>query len=201
MRYGKIAYSKVTTDPSNEPVTLAEAKTRLKIDNDDENTDITFMIQAAREAVEQRTNRSLITQSRTMKMDYFPGSDTITLLNGPIQSVTSVKYYNTSEVLTTMSASDYWVDLYADRLIIKNSWPSVYDMPNAVEIIYVAGYGDNASDIPGPLKNAIYMTLAHIHGNREAVVVNGNGIVGAVELPMGAEYLMSSYVLEQSVIY
>lgn len=198
-RYPKIAYSKVTTDPGSEPLVLADVKTRLRIDNDTENTDLTFMIQAAREVVEQRTNRSLITQSRTMKMDYFPCSDTIRLLNGPIQSVTSVKYYNDSEVLTTMSSSDYWVDLNGDRLVIKNSWPSTYEMPNAVEILYVAGYGA-ASDVPAPLKNAMYMIIAHMYENRQAVVMSGSP-TAVIEVPMGAEYLMSSYVLEQSVVY
>jgi len=198
-RFPKIAYSKVTTEPSSEPIVLADAKGRLRIDSDEENTDLNFLIQTTREIVEQRTNRSLITQSRTIRMDYFPFNDTIRLLNGPVSAVTSVKYYNDSEVLTTMSASDYWVDTVGDRLIVKNSWPSTFEMPNAVEIIYVAGYG-TASNVPTPLRNAMYMILAHLYENRQAVVMSGSP-TAVIEVPMGAEYLMSSYVLEQSVTY
>ena len=197
-----IIYSNVTTEPSNEAVLLAEAKSFLKIDSDDENDLITILSQAAREMVEMRTGRSLITQTRTIKMDYFPMTDTILLPNGPVASVSSVKYYDEDEVLQTMSATDYWVDITSgiSRIVVKDNWPSTEDMPNAVVIVYVCGYGASSSYVPKPLKQAIYLIMAHLYENRQNVIVSGSS-TGVLEIPMGAEYLMSNYIIEQVVTY
>lgn len=197
-----IIYSNVTTEPAAEAVTLTEAKAFLKIDTSDENDLITILSQAAREMVEIRIGRSLITQTRTIKMDYFPKTDTILLPNGPVQSVTSVKYYDEDEALQTLSASDYWVDITSgiSRIVVKDSWPSIYDMPNAVVIVYVCGYGASSTYVPKPLKQAIYLIMAHLYENRQNVIVSGSS-TGVLEIPMGAEYLMSNYILEQDVTY
>lgn len=193
----RILYSKVTTEPTVELITTAEAKLHLRVDGTEEDTLIAILIQAARETVEQFTGRSLINQTRTLKMDYFPCSDTILLPNGPVSSVTSINYYNESEANTLLATSDYWVDSSSGiaRIVVKNYWPATFTMPNAVTIIYVAGYGAASSNVPKPLKQAAYLILGHLYENREQV--------GEIkhELPFGAETLMAPYVLEQSVVY
>ena len=197
-----IIYSKVTSDPAAEPVLLAEAKSHLRVDNDEENALISILAQAAREVVEQRIGRSLITQTRTIKMDHFPlQSDTILLPYGPVQSVTSIKYFE-NEVEETLSPSLYTVDINSDiaRIVVDDSWPSTDDDINVVTIVYVCGYGASSSYVPKPIKHAIYMMIAHLYENRQAVVVSGRP-TAVIEMPMGVEYLLSNYVLEQSVIY
>jgi len=192
-----IIYSKVTTEPSVEPIILQEAKTHLRVDHSDEDSLITILIQAAREIVEQRTGKSLITQSRTIKLDYFPRCATILLPYGPLISVTTVKYYDESNVEQTMSSSLYQVDAYSNvpRIFVTDYWPATYDKINAVEIIYSAGYGANGSSVPKPLKQAMYLILGHLYEHREQV---GDEMF---ELPFGAEALMSNYVVEQSIVY
>ena len=198
----KILYSKVTSDPAAEPITTTEAKLDLKIDTTDEDDLLTIFIQAAREAVENRTGRSLITQTRVIKMDYFPMDDTIRLPNGPVISVTHVKYYDETDTLVTLSTDDYWVDTDSDiaRIVVENYWPAIYDKPNAVVITYSAGYGPLKTDVPAPLRKAILLILGHLYENRQAVVVSGSP-TGVIEIPMGAEYLMNQYVLEQDITY
>lgn len=198
-----IIYSKVTTDPAAEPVLLAEAKMHLRVDNDEENALISILSQAAREMVEQRIGRSLITQTRTIKMDYFPReSDTIYLPYGPVISVTSITYVDENEVLQTLSSALYTVDTASDiaRIVIDDSWPSTEDDINVVTIVYQAGYGASSSYVPKPLKQAIYLLVAHLYENRQAVIVSGSP-TAVVEMPMGVEYLIAPYVLEQSVTY
>ena len=192
-----IIYSKVSSAPSLEPVTSTEAKLHLRVDHSNEDTLIAVLIQAAREIVEHHLGRSLITQSRTVKLDYFPRCTEITLPYGPLVSVTSLKYYDEDEVQQTMSNTLYWVDSSSDigRIIVKDSWPGIYDMPNAVEIIYVAGYGAAGSNIPQPIKAAILLVIGHLYENREQV---GDQLY---KLPFGVETLLSPYVLEQSVVY
>lgn len=194
----RIIYSKVSTEPSAEPVTSIEAKLHLRVDHTDDDTLITILIQAARELVEQHLGRSLITQSRTIKLDTFPRcSNAILIPYGPLVSVTTLKYYDEDEVQQTLSSSLYWVDSSSNipRIVVKDSWPGIFDMPNAVEIIYVAGYGASGSFVPKPIKQAMLLVIGHLYENREQV--------GDIrhELPFGVETLLAPYVLEQSVVY
>lgn len=195
-------YSNVTTEPATEPISLAEAKTHLRVDLSDDNDLITLLIQVAREAVENRTGRSLIEQTRTLKLDYFPCSSKIILPHGPVTSITSITYYDSTETPVILSSGDYWTDFTSGipYVKIKNSWPSTFDMPNAVTIVYVAGYGDSSTSVPAQLRQAMFLILGHLYQNRESVIVSTQG-VGAIEIPYGAEALMAPYVLENSVFY
>ena len=196
-------YSKVSVEPTAEPITLKDAKTFLKVDNNDEDSLITILIQAARETIEQRTNRAMITQTRVMKMDYFPrwisaeGWSQITLPFAPVSSLTSIYYYDTTDANTLLSSSLYWTDFDSNipRVIIKDSWPDTYNRPNAVAVTYVCGYGASGTSVPKPLIDSMYLVLGHLYENREQV-----GDV-RYELPFGVDHLLSPYVLEHPVIY
>lgn len=196
----RIKYSKVTTEPALEPIASSLAKIDLKVDNTVEDGLIAILIQASREMVEQFTNRSLITQTREIRMDYFPSYE-ITLLNGPVQSVASISYYDDNNDLIVFPAGSYWTDTHSDiaRVVVKDSWPSTYDRPNAVIITYVCGYGSAAEDVPAPLRKAILFILGHLYENRQNVIVSGSP-TAAMEIPFGAQLLMNTYVLEQPVI-
>jgi hypothetical protein len=50
------------------------------------------------------------------------------------------------------------------------SWPSVLYVPNAVQIHFVAGYGNDGNAVPAALKNAMYMLIADAYYNREVSV-------------------------------
>lgn len=197
-----IIYSKVTVGPDVEPVTLVEAKSHLRVDHNDEDALISVLTQAAREMVENNTNRSLITQTRVIKLDGFPWGDTLKLTDGPVSSITSIYYDDDADVNTLLASSLYWTDLDSNipRVRIKSSFPSTYDKPNSVQITYVAGYGADGTYIPQPLKQAMLLILGHLYENRQQVIVSGSP-TGALEIPFGANALMSPYILEQSVVY
>lgn len=215
----RIAYNKVIFEPQTEPILLAEAKNHLRVDHADEDTLIDLLIQAAREMAEKHTGRSFITQTRQTKLDCFPGyygnqvrynpcAGTIEIQNSPLIAITGtdaasspntlgIAYYNESEVLTTMSTGDYWVDNSSNipRLVVKNSWPSTFTMPNAVIITYTAGYGARSS-VPAQIKQAMLLIIGHLYENRETTSVSQ-----LYEIPLGAQALLSQYVIEQSVVY
>lgn len=189
-----IKYSVVTVGPSVEPVSLVEAKLHLKVDDTVDDTLIDIWRQSARELIEERTNRSLITQTRVLKLEHFPTCDAIVLTNGPVQSVTTVKYFDNDDTEQTMSSSDYWVDTHGNisRIVIKNSWPATKCRPSAVTVTYVAGYGATAATVPGPLKSAMLLLIGHFFENRQE-----NTIAAAHALPEGVERLISTYVVNQ----
>lgn len=159
----------LTTAAASEPVSLAQAKTQLRIDADGYDTDLTeFFIPSARMQVETFTDRQLITATYTMTFDAFRGR-TINLPKGQLQSVTSVKYYDADDAQQTVSTDDYRV-IPGDngRIEFKNgsSIPSVEFRSDAVEVVYVCGYGLSATDVPDMLRTACLMQAAHLFEHR-----------------------------------
>jgi uncharacterized phiE125 gp8 family phage protein len=172
----KIKRSVVTEGPTVEPVDRATVVASglklgaLELEEDEALLDL--LIQASREDIEHKTGKSLITQTREIKLDYFPNCDTIELTDGPVQTVTEINYYDSDDVLQTLNASEYWVDTHGPvaRVVIKNSWPATESRPSAVTIEYVCGYGDTAAEVPAPLRSACLVGVGWLYENRDQPV-------------------------------
>jgi len=70
MRYRSLVRA---TEPANNPVTLAEAKTHLRIDSSDDNDLISNLVTAATRWAEDYTDRTFCTTQWTMRLDSFYG--------------------------------------------------------------------------------------------------------------------------------
>jgi uncharacterized phiE125 gp8 family phage protein len=163
----------IVTPPASEPVTLSEAKAQLSVTSSAHDTRITSLITTARRQVERYLKRALITQ--TWKVYYNCFHAVMELPYPPLQSVTHVKYYDDSGTLQTLSSDLYWEDLASEPGKIVRKYDAVYPellagRPNAVEIQYVAGYGD-AEDVPEDIRHAILMLVTDYFDNRGEVVV------------------------------
>lgn len=165
--------SALTTPPVVEPVSLAEFKSHARIDHNHEDGKIGKYITAARRMLEADTRRALCTQTWTMRLDYMPAY--ILLDRCPVQSVTSITYYDANNTLQTLSTSVYESDVYSEPALIRPSfgavWPIVYDRLNAVSVVFVAGYS-SLSLVPEEAKQAISMLAAHWYAVGEAVAEN-----------------------------
>lgn len=134
---------------------------------------ITDLITAAREYCEVFQRRAYLTQTWELWLDEFPGVDYIQLSRPPLASVTSIEYYNTSDVKATMSASDYFVDTWSTpgcvSLNYGKSWPSTTLRPkNGVCVTYVAGE-TSAASVSKKVKQAMLLLIGHWYENRETV--------------------------------
>jgi len=161
-----------TTDPTLEPVTLAEAKRHVEVNTDEHNTQLLTLITTARELVEAESKRSLITQTKTQTQREFPASSCpIELMLPPLQSVTSLKYLDSDGTLQTITSTNYTVDTAREPgqiwPVYNYSWPLTRDVFNAVQIIYVAGYGDNPTDVASAAKHAILLKIGELFEGRE----------------------------------
>jgi len=178
----------LTTPPSIEPVSLADAKAHLKIDTSDDDALITAMITAARARAEWHTGRALITQAWTLHLDRWPDSGTIEIPLPPLQSVASVTSYARDDSATVLSSSLYTVDTASApaRLALKLGVPPPTNLRgvNALAIAFTAGYGDAASAVPQMLKEAILELVAFLYENRGEA---------PAELPLGALALLAPY--------
>lgn len=159
----------VTAQPAAEPVSLTEAKTYLRVDGSAEDSLITSLLLTARTEVEQICRRKLITQ--TVRCDIREWEQEIQLPFPPLASVTTVKYYDGSNVLQTLSSSYYVVETLSDvgmiSLAYGYTWPTVYERPYPIQITYQAGYGSGATHVPEPLRQAILIATAEMYEHRE----------------------------------
>jgi uncharacterized phiE125 gp8 family phage protein len=153
------------------------------------------LIAAARQECELRQNRAYIDQTWELWLDSWPGEDYIRLPRPPLGSVTSVKYYDTSDNEATFSTANYRAntkDQYTPKVSLKygKSWPSTALRPHeGICVTYVAGYGATRADVPKNVKQAMLLLIGHFYENREAVQTTG--AMNMAMLPMGVEALLS----------
>ncbi|HEY9211089.1 MAG TPA: head-tail connector protein [Methylotenera sp.] len=166
--------TRLITPPATEPITVAEAKLHLRVDDAADDALIQALITGAREQCEHILGRSIMPQTWDLVLDSFPADGDIELLNPTIISITSVKYIDAltaNEV--TLAVNQYALDKDNEpgRLMPAPgiTWPETLDVANAVRIRYTAGYADAAS-VPASIKNWIKLAVGVWYRNREAGV-------------------------------
>jgi uncharacterized phiE125 gp8 family phage protein len=176
--------------PTSEPITLEEAKLHLRVDSNVEDTLITALIKSARSKVENDTWRSLITQTWKLNMDTDEVKTFTGVTKSPIQSITHIKYFDINVIQKTLSTGSYQVDILNEPARIKiPEIPQINDQMNAMEIMFISGYGIAAS-VPEDLKLAMLLLIGHWYEHRESVTI-GN----MKDVPMGYDALITPYKL------
>lgn len=149
-----------------EPITLAEAKLHLRVDDTAEDALITALISAARETCEDRIEGTIPVTVWRLTLDAFP--DAIKLPRGPVASVESVKYLDAAGVEQTLSPMDYVVDTVSSPGYIVpafgKAWPETRDQINAVEVEYTAG----SATPPPAVKAWMLLAVGDMYAHREA---------------------------------
>lgn len=160
------------TGPAVQPITLAECKAQLRIEGADEDTYLAALIAAAVSYVDATglLGRAIITQ--TWRQGGSP-LNRLALRLPTVQSLSAVKYYDRDNVLQTATLSDFRLIASRDWAYVEpvGSWPSTFDRPDAVQVEFVAGYGDAASDVPESVRHALILLVAHWFENREPELV------------------------------
>jgi len=177
---------RVVTGPTVEPVTVDEVKTLTHVSHSVEDDLILRWIKTARQLAEGYQWRAYITQTLELSFDGFP-SMPIEIPRSPLQSVTSIKYTDYLGTETTLyeagNTDMFLVDTEGEPgridLAYNQVWPSVtLRTLSPVQIVFVAGYGDSADDVPDQVKDAILMYCGWRYENR--AVETGWGMRGRV---------------------
>lgn len=200
----------VSTQPAEEPLTLAEVAQHLRVDIQDDNDLITNLIVAAREHVEKVTARSFVTRTLDFYRDQFPGikpyidTPAIELSRPPLIAVTSLAYTDTygtvrtwtpsgTDLLNELGVLNAHVDNVNEpgRIVLAYSqiWPNqVLRTANAIKIRYTAGYGA-ATAVPQAAKSAMKLLVGTWYDNRESII-NGRGIT-SIPVSDGVDMLLA----------
>jgi len=161
--------AEIVTRPTQEPITLEQAKKQVEIATSDDNHDdhLRDLIQSAREQWEVDTDTACCTQTWRVKAEYF--HDGLVLPKRPVQSITSIQYYDGYNVLQTMSSSIYQLDSAKSQLRIQYQQviPMTLGRFDDWTITYVAGYSVDGRYVPGVAKRAMLLHVGyHFDGNR-----------------------------------
>lgn len=163
----------VSVAPTATPVSVQDALDYLKLDDTCETPFITMLIEAATQQVESYLKRKICTQTLQAAYDYVPAAnasfyDSNYYRNFPdsrankncfflpfpaIQSITSIKLYDTANTESTYDSSNYYLDSFNGRCVFNQGAVIDTDLRecNAMIVTYVAGY----ATVPATIKMGI----------------------------------------------
>lgn len=190
------------TEPTIRPITREEVKDHLRIDltNTSEDSFIDTLILMATEYYQSRSWRQLISATYIQYLDEFPAFS-LEFDKPPLQSITAIKYFDTDNAEQTLSSSVFEVDTKSQigriQLSDGESFPSTFDKLNAVSVEYIAGYGDDRSDIPDLIKSTVKLIVAHFYENRD--MVSRMGTPAQIPMPEAIEMLINQHSIRSFV--
>ena len=163
----------LTTQPTLEPVSLADAKLHLRIETTADDTLIASLIATARQQIERTLSLALVTQSWSLFLDAWPNTATpIEIRVTPITALTAVRTFAPDDTPTTLPLADFQLDRASTppRLVHRRGTTLTAPLRrlNAIEIAFTAGFGATPADVPAPIRQAILNLTAHLYENRES---------------------------------
>ena len=205
---------KVTAPPEKQPTTVMIARAHCRIDNASDDALLEGLLIAATEMAEGYLSRALITQ--TMLWTIRPESmlrpershlrAPLILPRAPVQSIASIIVTDRLGDTTTIEPATLPVptntpiigyiadlDLEPARVRIGRDTPLTggtllhWARLEHIQVSFIAGYGDDAEDVPETIKQAILLTTAFLYEHR--------GDAGG-EMPKAAEWLLDRHRLQ-----
>jgi uncharacterized phiE125 gp8 family phage protein len=184
----------ILTQPAVEPVTLAEAKTHVRVDTTADDAYISSLIQVAREWCEAYCDETFVHTQYRMTLDSFPTE--IELPRPPMATagtVTAVVVTYTLENQTTavLATNEYRIDRASKpgvlRTTYNGSWPSHLLDYNAVTITWHGGRDGTGASLPQRFKSAVLWLVGMWYERRMAA-----DAVNLSEIPFGVKSLLDS---------
>ena len=177
-------------EPAVEPVSLPDAKAHLRITHDAEDGLIEGLVTAARQHVEREAGLALIEQVWRLYLDDWPADRCVRLRRHPVRRLEAVTVFDQAGDPHVIEPSAVRLDAVSRpaRLVVGDTVPGGQTL-NGVEIEFAAGYGESGADVPGELKRAILLLVAHWYEFRGAVTAREQ----PVHVPAGFERLLAPY--------
>lgn len=151
-------------------IELADAKSFVVVDHDEDNNLLTGMIDTAFDWLQPpRGCLAFSIAAQTLRVDLpcWP-LQRITLPAPPVQSISSVKYFDENNVDRTLDPSNYFVDNDTLMWSLTFTGASLYTRPSAVRIEYIAGMSDD--DFNGALRMAMLRIVKQLYDYRDEYV-------------------------------
>jgi uncharacterized phiE125 gp8 family phage protein len=157
----------LVTPATSDPVTVAEAKTFLRIDHDSEDDALDRQISVAASWCQERIDRQFMLATYRMYLDRFP-TCAIILRRPPLKTLSSITYVDGDGVTQPLAANQYKVSNGRSPVVIWPAyecyWPTARTEQESVQVNFIAGY-DTAADVPAGIREAICLHLGILRGD------------------------------------
>lgn len=161
--------------PAAEPVSVAEARAYLRVDNGDEDELIAALIVAAREQVEAATRRALIAQEWRLVLDEWPARGRVDVVPAPLASLDAARIFDADGTAQAIDLQHFVPDRSRDQLaFLPWTLPKPGRARAGIELDVTVGYGAAPDDVPEPLRQAMRLLLGHAYESR--------GVTGAASV-------------------
>lgn len=183
--------TKLKTAPATTPISVSDAKTYLRIDNNIEDGMLELLIKSAVEKLESYTDLKFITQTWEVYLDAFPNSKNeawwdgtkegaindlisqssqIVLPIGPGISLDEFETFGDDGVPVVSNVSDFIFDDVGPRCSVSlkqgGLWPlTILRASNGIRFEITCGFG-SAVNVPNTIKMAILTLVAYMYENR-----------------------------------
>ena len=207
-----------TVEPSISPVSVDDFKLFAKISDTAEDTQLDDFIDAAIDHFEQTTGLALIEQTWRLTLDRLPtlagatepwwdgikqgalseltpARSWIEIPTAPLISVTSFSAFqmdNTSTLFTEFYSD---TDGRPGRVLLNSGavWPVATRNAMKYQIVYKAGFGTAADNVPADIKICVKQLALHFYENRELMTFD----TAAVKVPLQCERIMTRRKLKR----
>lgn len=160
-------YPILVDGPAVEPVTLADMKAYLRLDDDAQDELVTGLVKAARLMVEAASRRILIAQRWRVTMDRWPAGGGVLLPLSPLIAIEGIKVFDEAGMASEIVPETIDADLLSDppRIAVSPA-PQPGRRRNGIAIDLRAGFGAAPEDVPANLRLAVKILVARWFENR-----------------------------------
>lgn len=214
--------TKLKTPPANLPVTLAEVKSYLRVDEGAEDALITALIESATEQVEKYIDKKLINQTWLVSLsappqranpkstyldegffegavsELFTHASCVEIPFGPLNTIEKLTVNKADGTSYDMPGTDFQPDTMSAygkiALGPDTAWPTeALRAFNGLVFEVIVGYGPNGTDVPQALRNAIKIIVGKLFEDRGDDVDGEMGGKGSTPIPLTALSLMRPF--------
>lgn len=170
-------------------IQLSTIKLALKVDYSTDDAEILRIRDAVLAWIQTYTGISLGVQNNTEYCWYFMRKR---LEENPFEEITSVTYYDSTNTLTTMPATDYFLD--------RSNPPSIYinfsEYPSAYENTQVMiNYTSGSAKMPLDIQQAAIALIGLWYNNPEAAAP-----ISLIDVPMSARFILDQHRTKNGVL-
>ncbi len=149
--------------PAAEPISLAQAKQFLRLDEDEVGFDaeLGILIAGARGDVEAVTSSRMVLQTVDIAADSFDDLDRLSV--GPVTELVSVAYRDRNGHEQSIPLED--LELFGAvleqgvRMAPGSRWPIALRVKGAVRVRVIVGYGENGEGIPDAVRTGLLLQI------------------------------------------
>ena len=160
--------------PALEPVSLADAKAFLRVDDVVEDTLIASLVSTSRAHIETALGLGLLTQSWRLTIDAWPEMRVLEVPIAPLRSLVSIRAVTAGATARELDLSGFMIE-QGPRPARIGLRPGIVlpatQLIAGISVDMLIGFGDRPADVPAPIRHALLLLVAHWYQNREPALV------------------------------